>query len=172
MSETGRSGINRAFSWLKKTLEITEKTIAPDLLLPQVRPTIDVFGWERLPEATVENRVGTAATSTVTSTLVPDDVVRVILEAQVVNSDAAIAINLWLRHRAVIGGGFEIGVSPVFEQQIGFQGAPASIDRIIVLQQGERLVGVSSPAPGAGEELTLTFRFIDLPVGEYIAYLS
>ncbi len=172
MSRKGRSGINRALSWLKKTLQVTEKTTAPDTLMADVRPIIDVFGWERLPEATVENRIGAAATASVTSTLVPNDVVRVVLEASVVNSDAAIAIDLFITHRAVIGGGFEPSVSPVFAQQIGFNGSPASIDRVIVLQQGERIVGNSRPAPGVGEELTLTFRFIDLPVGEYIAYLS
>lgn len=167
-----RGGINRAFSWLKKILEVTEVTNVPDIVLPDVRAVADLFGWERMPEGTVVNNVGAAATNQVVSAVVPGDIVRLILEAQVVSSDAAIAQTLWINHRGLVGAGLDIGVAQPINQAIGFNGTPAVMDRIIFLQPGERIVGRSTPAPGVGEELTLTFRHIDLPIGEYIPYLS
>jgi len=163
--------IKRQFIWLRQVLELIDKTTLPGEVLGEVRVGMELFGWDRLTEATMVNNVGGAATNNVVSAIVPTGILRVVLEAQVVNSDPLIAVDLWISHRGLIGGTTNVAVGEVTTQAIGFNGVPASSSRIVYMQPGERIIGNSRPAPGVGEELTLTFRHIDLPVGEYIPYL-
>ncbi len=163
-----RNGINRALQWIKKVFEITEVATVPTQVLPEVRAMVEVFGWERLPEGTTVVQVGGAAANQVVTAVVPADICRLVLEASVVSSDVAIRQTLWIAHRGVIGTGADVAVGLPFDQAIAFAGTPGVANRAICMQPGERLVGRCVPAPGVGEELTMTFRHIDLPIGEYV----
>ncbi len=166
------SGINRALMWLRKVMEITESTESPRVLSEVLDPVIDVFGWDRLREAETIENVGAAATAQVVSAVSPADVLRLVLTAQVESSDVAIAQDLWVAQRGVIGVQNDVAVGEIYSQAIGFATTPASSNRLVFLSPGERLVGHSIPAPGVGEELTMRFRMIDIPFGEYIPELG
>jgi len=163
--------IKRQFIWLRQVLELIDKTTLPGEVLGEVRVGMELFGWDRMPEATSFNNVGAAATNQVVSAIVPEGVLRLMIQAQVQSSDVAIQQRLWLAQRGVIGSGNDIAISSPIDQAVGEAGIPAALEQHVWLSQGERLVGRSIPAPGVGEELTLTFRHIDLPFGEYIPYL-
>lgn len=164
MSETGRGGINRPFSWIKKVLEITEKTVVPDSQLPDVRATIDVFGWERLQSVTLQTAIGTAVT-TIFSTPVPDGVIRVVLAASVEHDDAVVSHTLWIdqEHDFLLIGvqtpRLMIGNTPPVK---------LGLMRRLVLRPGDRVAGQASPVTGVGIDLTLRTAFVEIPVGEYI----
>lgn len=167
MSEHSQSGINRAFSWLKKTLQITEKTVAPDVLLAGVRPTVDVFGWERLsglgPTA-VETATGTLAADIVVLDPVPEGIARFVIYASCSHNDpAGLFLNLQVR-----GSGVDIGLS----DQLFLQGQQSPIrlglTRNILLQPGEQLICRSHIAPAAGTGLFIRMKFVDLDPGEYL----
>ncbi len=166
------SGINRALMWLRKVMEITESTESPRVLSEKLGPIIDVFGWDRLREAETVENVGAAATAFVVSGVTPQDVIRLCVTAQIESSDAAIAQDLWIAQRGVIGIGNDVAVGEIYSQAIGFATTPASSSRPVFLSPGERLVGHSTPAPGVGEQLTMRHRQIDLPFGEYISGLG
>jgi len=163
--------IKRQFIWLRKVLELIDRTTLPGEILGEVRVGLELFGWDRLPETiTVENK-GATATGTVLSVPAPDGFTRVILQGEVVSSDSAIAQKLFLTQTGVLGVGAEVGVSAPTSQAIGEAGTPGVLTTRVFLQQGERLIGRAIPAPGVGENLTLQYRHIDLPFGEYIPYL-
>jgi len=163
--------VKRQFIWLRQVLELIDKTTLPGEVLGEIRVGMELFGWDRLPEVISVNNVGAAATNQVVSAVVPAQFLRLCLAAQVVSSDVAIQQRLWIAQRGVLGGQFDVGVSSPIDQAIGEAGIPAVVEKSLYMSQGERLVGRSVPAPGVGEELTLTFRHIDLPLGEYIPYL-
>ena len=75
--------IKRAFTWLRKALVITEKTTAPGALRDDIQIALDVFGWERYDETTNRNTVSGANVNSVSSPAVPQDVLRLIIEASV-----------------------------------------------------------------------------------------
>ena len=92
-----RSGINRALMWLRKTLQITEETDSPQILSELLRPTIDVFGWERLAERTTFFQATAAAPAVnVNGPVTPDDVLRLVLHANVSHTDTGVAHLLWI----------------------------------------------------------------------------
>ncbi len=163
--------IKRAFLWIRKMLEITERTDVPESIENVVRPALDMLGWERMPEVTTVQNIGAAATAFVVSGVSPDNFVRVIVAAQVESSDVLLAQDLWLAQRGVLGVANDVAVSQVYSQAIGMAGTPAATDKLVFLSPGERLVGHSSPAPGVAQQLTMRHRQIDLPIGEYIPYL-
>jgi len=171
MSEGRQSGINRAFSWLKKTLEITEKTVSPDALSPIVVPSMDVFGWERYFECRARNVNGVAAADNVFDSSVPVDTMRLIISASVQTSDNANALHLWFEHR-VTNGGIDLAVSVPFLAPAGTAGMRVGgSDWPILLCPGDRLAGRSSPAPAAGQNISMRIRSVDLRVGEYMPKL-
>lgn len=168
MSETGRSGINRAFSWLKKSLQITEKTVAPDALSAVVVPSMDVFGWERIAEAQSQNLNGGLGSGTLPASLVPPDTIRVVLAASIETTDP-LALNLWFEQRVALGGGLDISLMLPFFAGAGTNGIRVGLPRApVLLAPSDTIVGRSLPVPAAGTRLILRWRFIDLPIGEYI----
>ena len=46
------------------------------------------------------------------------------------------------------------------------------LERNVLLLPGDRLIGVSLPAPAVGSALIIRFTFIDLDIGEYIPPIS
>ena len=164
-----RSGINRALMWLRKTLEITEETEAPQILSETLRPTIDVFGWDRLPGVTVESRL-LSNSNAVQSSTVPADVLRLVLEASVETNDTVQAFTYWVEH---IDGDFAIttGLMRPIAIPISAVSIRAGIERIVVLRPGDRIQGRCSPATGVGLNIRINTRWVELPIGEYVGNL-
>ncbi len=162
-----RSGINRALMWLRKTLEITEETDSPRVLSEILGPTLDVFGWERLNE-TVSN-VATSAVnqSTIAGPVVPADVLRLVLEANVETAESTLAFTMWIDH---LDGdsNINVGVMRPIEIPISAISIRCAMTRQVIMSPGDVLSGRSSPATGVGDTLVLRQRFVDLPIGEYI----
>jgi len=166
-----RSGINRGFTWLRKVLQITEETDAPSVLSDVVRPTMDVFGWERHQEMTALLALGAAAANFTITPVVPDGFMRYISEASIESNDAVTALTLWIEHRTSSGVDQDIAVTRPLLVAAGAFAIHLAMDRPILLASGDRLVGKSEPAPVGAATLRLKTRFIDLPIGEYIAPL-
>ena len=163
--------VKRAFIWIRNALRIIDKTTLPGEILGEIRPTLDTFGWERLPEAQTTTFTGSAAADNVITSVVPQDVVRVILAASMQSTDATQALTEWIEIRSVLGGSLDIGISRPVLVGIGDNGTRVPLERIIYMNPGDRLVGRSSPAPAVATALQIRWLFIDLPVGEYIPAL-
>ncbi len=160
-----RSGINRALMWLRKTLEITEETEAPQVLGELLRPTIDVFGWDRL---TVQEYISTSAAApaaSVNTATTPVDVMRLYLNASVRHTDTGVAHQMWIEKIAV-GSLLFMGIVNSQPAEIPV-GVRFGIDRWIWCEPGTRMRAQSSIALVAGA-LAFEVNFIDLPFGEYI----
>jgi len=159
-----RSGINRALMWLRKTLEITEETQSPQILSETLRPTIDVFGWERLGGATEFDSSGAAAPAQlVNGPTTPDDVLRLYVHASVVHTDTAVEKFLWIEKQL-----------PITTSLVGCtvpRNVPINVDvgspNWIWVEAGARLRGRTDINLVVGA-LVLDLNFIDLPIGEYI----
>lgn len=158
--------IKRSFVWLRKTLGIIDKTTLPGEVLGDVRPVIDLFGWDRLGEASVVSANSVVAPgATVNGDVTPDGVLRLVLHANVQHTDTNVDHFLWIDKLAQAAGGFIVGVTspnvavPVLVDQ--------STSGWFVLAPGDRIRGNADVALVAGA-LTLNTNFIDLPLGEYI----
>ncbi len=170
MSETGHSGINRAFTWLKKVLQITEKTVVPDSVLPNVRPTMDLFGWDRLSEEIQTSTDSAAATATVSGPTTPEGVLRYVIYAHVEQQETtAVDLTCWLDMQVVLGGfRIAINVPTLIPGGLGPERTALGLTRPVCLRPGERINGRCNPATGVGVSLQVKMVFIDLPIGEYI----
>ncbi len=162
-----RSGINRALMWLRKTLEITEETDSPRVLSEILGPAVDVFGWERLAEAIGQVNTSGADVSTVSAPAVPEDVLRLVLEASVETTNAALAFHMWIDHLDDASNIF-VGVMRPIAVPISAVIIRNAMTRQIIMKPGDQLTGRCTPATGVGETLAIRQRFVDLPIGEYI----
>jgi len=159
--------IKRAFIWLRKTLVITEKTTAPGELLDNIQSVIDVFGWERLDETVFLNTTSGANVNTVSSPAVPDDVLRLIVEANVETTNPLLPFTMWIDHRDGLSN-VTVGVMRPIDIPLSAITIRCAMERWLVLRPGDLLIGRCTPATGVGETLALRQRFVDLPIGEYI----
>lgn len=158
--------IKRSFVWLRKTLGIIDKTTLPGDVLGEVRPIMDVFGWERLGEPSEFISPFTAAPgNTVTSTLVPDTVVRLILFAAVRHTDPGVPHFLWI-DKVMPGGATNVSLTSNPTDQL--TSLPQGLTRRIILEPGSALRGRSLDAL-VGGALALDINFIDIPIGEYVS---
>ncbi len=166
-----RSGINRGFTWLRKVLQITEETESPSVLSEVVRPTMDVFGWERLAglvgtPPTTENNQGSLASDIVLLSVVPDGVARYVIYANCGHDDpAGLQLSLQVRTRgvdvAIDAAAIGMGIEPV----------RWGLSRNILLLPGEQLLCRSTPAPAAAQRIFVRMKFVDLDPGEYLPAL-
>jgi len=155
--------IKRAILWLRKSFEIIERTDVPDRLLADVRPTVDVLGWENLLDVDHSINTGTNVVS-ISSAAVPDNVIRLVLEASVETSNSALAFDMWIEHSALTN----IAVMRPVSIPIAPNSIVVGMERVIYLLEGDSMRGRCAPATGVGETLTMRTRFVDLPIGEYI----
>jgi len=163
-----KSGINRGFIWLRKVLQITEETESPSVLSEIVRPTMDVFGWERLAglvgSPQTITTTGGAATDVVIQLAVPEGVMRFVFFSDVAHDDP-VAGGLLLSMQIRIGG-IDIGLDKPF-QSLALP-ARVGLERPILMQPGQQLLARSVPAPAAATSMFLRYRFVDLDPGEYL----
>ncbi len=169
-----RGGINRAFSWIKRSLEVTEVTTVPERVLSDVTPTLDIFGWEKLEPlggAVSENIAGALAADIALLTVVPNDVMRYVMFVSVMHDDpAGLTLSIQVRTPLPGGGSFDIAIGPATLTPLG--PVKLGLERPFLLQPGQLILVRTTPAPAAGQRINnLTARFVDLPLGEYIAPL-
>ncbi len=158
--------IKRSFQWLRKSLEIIDRTTLPGEILGEVRPTIDTFGWERLNgDVQFENINGALQSSSVFLSAVPEGVTRYVIYASMSHNVPG-NITLSFQVRLSIGA-IDIGVGGSLKN-VPASPFRTSLDRNIVLTAGEQLLARSVPTPGAAEQLFIRYKFIDIAVGEYI----
>lgn len=163
--------VKRALIWLRTAFRITEKTTLPGEILGEIRPTVDVFGWDRFdpnsagagsgPE--IENANGGLATNIVLLGVVPDGVARLVIYASMSHNDPAGATMAMI----VRGAGVDLAIATtpiaILPEPIRFP-----LERQILLQPGEQIIAVSAVAPAAGTRLNVRYKFVDLDPGEYV----
>jgi len=165
-----RDKIKRSFVWLRKTLEIIDRTTLPGEILGEVRPTIDTFGWDRLTQTTTRVTSGAAASGIVLSAAAPDDVLRLVVAASVQTTDTVQAFTMWIEHNDA-GVGLATSLMRPVDIPISALQIRVGLPRMTVLKPGDQLRGRSSPDPGVGLVLALNVYSVDLPIGEYIPHL-
>jgi len=160
-----RDKVKRAFTWLRTSLRIIDRTTLPGEILGEIRPILDTFGWDRLHEASSFASPFTAAPGNiVTGPVTPDDVIRVYLTAAVRHTDTGVSKFLWIE-KSLPGNLTFVGVTPptlAIPPQV-----PQALGRVIVLEPAARLRGRTDVNLVAGA-IALDLNFIDLPFGEYI----
>ncbi len=144
----------------------------PRRFLDSIALSVDALGWRRYESATASNFAAVAA-NVVVSTAVPAHTLRFIVSANVQVNDPLVAHTVWIEHR-VAASGIDVAVSrPLL---VPFAGAGNAVPRVgmerpVVLSPGDALLGRCSPDSGAGIQLIVRYRSVDLPIGEYIPSL-
>ncbi len=161
-----KTEVNRALLWIRKALQVTEKTTMPESIEDELRGVVDAFGWERLDQTTTRRTIAVNA-STVTSPAVPADVLRLITEASVQTNDTVQAFTMWMEH-IDLDAGLATGIMRPVAIPISAVTIRVGLHKMVVLRPGDQLSGRSSPAVGVALDLRLTERFVDLPIGEYV----
>lgn len=157
--------IRRAIIWMRKALDITQKTTQPGTISGEIRPTLDVFGWDRYTQLQSVSFSGTNVT-TASMGAIGDDVMRLIIDAQVDSTQNAVA--LFLNFRVTHNGGQTVAVQEPFLVPVGSGGLDIGMLNPVLLGPGDNFTVSSQPATGVGELLVGRIRFVDLPIGEYI----
>jgi len=171
MSERGaqRSGINRAFSWIKRTLEITQPTDAPDRVSPLVQPTMDLFGWERLSRL---DSVVLAGGDNQDFILGPVSVgYTLVVEASISQDDPLNIHIFWFEHRHLNVSSPAISV-PFVVPVVALVDVRVGLDKWLLLSPGERIVGRCTVAPSVGSAMQMQLATTEITEGEYVAALS
>jgi len=159
--------IKRNFLWLRKALGIIDKTTLPGDITGEVRPTIDILGWDRLAglgAGNIETATGTLATDIVVLDVVPQGIARYVIYASCSHNDPA-GLHLQLQVR---GSGVDIGLSDNLIQDAQQLPMRTGLSRNILLQPGEQLICRSHSTPAAGTGLFIRMKFVDLDPGEYV----
>ncbi len=161
--------INRALTWIRKALDVTQKTSAPTAFLDDIRTVVDALGWERLNETVTSRNTGTA-TNVIDSGIVPEGVLRLVLSASVELNDTVQAFTVWVEHSDGTTAGSPAVMRPI-QIPISAISIHAGIERIIVMREGDTMRARCSPNVGPGLEIRIVLRFVDLPIGEYVGNL-
>ncbi len=144
----------------------------PRRFLDSIAMTIDGLGWRRYEDAVAANFAAVAANSVV-STAVPAATLRFVVAANVQVNDPLVAHTVWIEHR-VSASSIDVAVSrPLLVPAAGAGNAVPRVgmERVLVMSPGDALIGRCTPDAGAGIQLILRLRSIDLPIGEYIPAL-
>lgn len=160
--------IKRAITWIRRSLEITERTTNPGTIQGEIVPTVDIFGWDRLREIETFSQA-TAAVTTVQGPVTPADVLRYVLHFGVEHSEAlGTSLTLWVDLLTELSFPVPLIAPQLIPGAIAGETIRYGGGRPIILRPGDRLRGRASPATGPGINLSVRAAFIDLPIGEYI----
>ncbi len=161
--------IKRAITWIRKSLEITEKTTNPGTVDGNILPTIDTFGWSRLGADVRFEETSATATNRVLGSAVPVDVLRLVLEASVEHGDTLVDHTLWIDHEHGASSN-AIAIQSPFEAIASLAGNPVQVGlmRHVVMREGDRLSGRATPVLGVGLTLRIVITFVEIPIGEYV----
>jgi len=158
--------IKRAITWIRKSLEITERTTNPGTIGGEIQPQLDVFGWERIEEATTSIASATA-TDRATLVAVPEGFLRLVLDASAETDDTVQAFTLWMDVLDGDSGGVTGLMRPV-DVPISGTSIRAGLEKTLIMKPGDTLRARCSPDTGVGLVIIARQRFVDLPIGEYI----
>ena len=159
--------INRALTWIRRALDVTQKTSAPTGFEDEIRTSVDALGWER--GATVE--FVTAASAGVTTVVqlpdVPEGEAHYFLTCHITHDSVEgarqMAIAMRIDPDAVASG---VSITSTFlVTQFHF----LAMQRPILVPPGGRLLGrVDALNIPAGRTFTIAGQFLRLPIGEYV----
>jgi len=159
--------IKRAILWIRKTLEITERTDVPESIENVVRPTLDILGWERLRETiSVSLSAAAPAASVQTQAVIPQGILRYVVKCSCHHSDTGVTHEVWLTKRGDPKTVVEIGI-PIDRQSIQTSEFASMIGSTFLVT--DEVLFCRTRTALVANFLNLELEFIDIPIGEYIA---
>jgi len=161
--------IKRAILWIRRSLEITERTDVPESIDSVIKPVVDIFGWEALPRAVPATATNPLAAA-VNTAAVPAGTFRYVLNASVEHTDTITATHrIWISK--AVQNGVRVGLP--LDRRVIEVGENASLDDTTYLLPGDFLFGEATIAMAIGN-IAINTLFIDFPfdtlagIGEYI----
>ena len=161
--------VKRAFTWLRKSLRIIDKTTLPGEILGEVRPTLDVFGWDLIAENPPEQVNNSSAGATLFTRLppVPEGEVHLFLTCDAEHTDpvGSHILRIDYRDETALAESTIVSVATgtaLFDDRV-------IIRRPILVTPGARLVVISSDSIPIGSVLNIRGHFVRLNLGEYFA---
>jgi len=156
--------IKRNLVWLRRALGIIDKTTLPGQILGEVRPTIDTFGWERLPEEQFLTTTAPAPAVAIASAPTPDITLRLVYGASLEHTDTAVSHTAWFIKRRNPGA-LDVGVPS--DRTAIVVGEFMSMIGTTFLVAGDFFIAEITGTPVAGQ-LTLRLNVVDVDIGEYV----
>ena len=135
----------------------------PEGMTDQVNPTIDVFGSQRMGEVQFETILGGSAVIEVTHGPVPDGSIRFYLSMEYSSDDPA-AVRIKPGRVIPIDTGFPFAA--IRDDVVGTPGSFFTVRNFTVGPGG--FAAVQAAAMAVGTQLTVTFVWIETPLGEYL----
>jgi hypothetical protein len=159
--------IKKAITWIRRSLEIKEKTSMPGTVDDTIRTTIEAFGWERLNESEGLVTSGAGPRDNTITPVVPAEVLRLVIAASVEMDDPLGPFTLFLEHEW--NSLTRTGVCPPFTTVVNGSGVRVGLTRPIVMRPNDRFRGSCIPAIAIGANLIVRQIVIDIPIiGEYV----
>jgi len=160
--------IKKAILWIRKTLEITERTDVPASIDSKIIPTLEILGWERYADMETETQ-STSDSSIISSLTVPEGTNRLYIAASVDTNDIVNQFTYWVEAWPL--NGTQVGIiapnTPPTQRGTSFIRS-GGLPRPFLMGPGGRLRGRLSPATAGGATISIRTVFIDIPIGEYI----
>jgi len=153
--------IKRAFTWMRNSLRVIDKTTLPGEIDGVIRPRLDVYGWERLQTVTHQS-VQTVGTVTETPLpTVPEGECRLYFAVDLQHSDAAA--------KAIVIAFATGNLRTTLLRQINIaQNETLALERPVLVPPGSFLVGISRQAVPTPQLFIIRGEFITLDIGEYV----
>ncbi len=154
--------IKRSFTWIRNALRVIDKTTLPGEIQGDIRPSIDLFGWERLPEEQIL-QVAAAATGEVLSATPPVGTLRLVLHCSLLITGSGVGVTAIIRKRNALGAncGLPTDRDAIEDDEV------ASVIGRTFLAAGDVIVAAYVNPPLGGTS-TLSLNVVDLDIGEYI----
>jgi len=156
--------IKRAILWIRKSLEITERTDVPGSIDERIRPIIDVLGWDRYTELQQVD-AGQANANLSALPVVPEGTMRLYVALSGETNDTTNSFTHWMEVGAVAVTAPVVLPARTIIVKAGHLANP------ILVRPGLNVVARCSPATAGGFVLRARGLFVDLPVGEYMPSL-
>jgi len=156
--------IKRNFVWLRRALGIIDKTTLPGEIGGEVRPTIDMFGWERLPEEQFLVSAAPDPAVAIASPETPENTLRIVYAASLEHTDTGVNHICWMMKRRNPGS-IDVGL-PTDRGDIDV-GEFMSMIGTTFLVAGDFIIAEIIGVPVAGQ-LSLRLNVVDVDIGEYV----
>ncbi len=156
--------IERAIRWMAKVLTANRDALPfPKGITDQLNPTIDVFGSQRMGEVQVQTLLGGSAVIEVVHTVVPDESIRFYLSMEF-SSDDPTTRRLRAGRTFTTDAGFPF--AGMADERLAVAGEFFAVRNFTVPPRGRAAVRANAMA--AGTQMTVTFVWIETPLGEYL----
>jgi len=163
--------IKKAITWIRKSLEITEKTTLPGSILNDIRPSLDVLGWDRYSTGMRSSTNGGANTDTRQAGVVPADTMRLYLGISGETDDPANAFTHWLEAIEPEDSDPVALTQPVLLPVSAVVIRVGGLPKPLLMPPGGVVQARCSPATTLGIVLRINTMFVDIPLGEYMKSL-